>query len=266
MSTILALGVGLAGCASEPAAVSEPAVVTRASATPAADLESLFGDYGGSLVVYDLNDRTYTRVRPERAKERLRPASTFKVLNSLVALQTGVVDEDEVIDWNGQDYGRAEWNRDQTIQTAIRDSVVWFYQELARRIGRARMKEYVAQVGYGNESIAGDIDSFWLDGGLKISAQEQVEFLADLYAGRLPFSAGVMATVRRLLVQEDGLSGKTGSGRTDDGYVGWFVGHVEAGDGEYVFATNLTSPDEAVSGAQARKVTVKALRRFGITD
>lgn len=267
-----ALVAGLSGCALTTAPAPAPTTVASSAtslATQDQDLSDIFKGYDGTLVVYDVESQEYLRVHPARADRRYEPASTFKILNSLIALETGVVeDENELIPWDGTVYDTPEWNRDQTLRSAIRDSVVWAYQELASRIGRARMREYVDRVGYGNSDISGPLDYFWLDGGLRISANEQVEFLKRLYAGDLPFSDRTMAIVRKILVREQTpaytLSGKTGSGRIETGWVGWFAGHVQTPAGAYIVAVNITSPSDDASGAVAQAIAMKGLRRLQI--
>ena len=142
--------------------------------------------------MYDLKNNRYTRYAPEQGAERLLPASTFKILASLIGLETGVIpDENYVIKWDGTRYPIPSWNQDHTLKTAIQNSVVWYYQELARRVGREKMQYWVDVVNYGNKDISGEIDNFWLVGGLRISANEQVEILKRQYQEDLPFLNGL---------------------------------------------------------------------------
>jgi beta-lactamase class D len=120
----------------------------------------------------------YTSNDFRRAKERFLPASTFKIFNSLAALESGVIkDQDEIIKWDSIPRGWEKWDMDHNLRSAIKYSAVWFYQELARRIGEEKMRSYINKTGYGNKNIEGGIDLFWLQGELKISAMEQIEFL-----------------------------------------------------------------------------------------
>jgi beta-lactamase class D len=227
-------------------------------------------DVEGAFVLYDLSNDTYIYHNRERCTERFLPASTFKVMNALIALETGVVvGADEVIEWDGIDRGYAPWNQDHTLATAMEYSVVWYYQEVARRIGRERMQEYVDLVEYGNRDITGDLDTFWLEGGLRISAEEQVEFLRQLYEGELPFSGGSMNTVREMIVVEEGegykLSGKTGWASRVEPQTGWFVGYLELEDRACVFATNAEREGSSESlGWMSREITGEILRGMGL--
>jgi beta-lactamase class D len=188
-------------------------------------------------------------------------------MNSLIALETGVIpDENYVIEWDGTQHEIASWNQDHTLKTAIQNSVVWYYQELARRVGRQKMQQYIDAVGYGNQDIRGPIDVFWLDGSLKISADEQVEFLKRLYQEDLPFSERSLKIVKGILALEktdtDVLNGKTGSGQVDGVYTGWFVGYVEKEGNAYFFATNLQAAHPNAKGTEAKNIALSILQEF----
>ena len=239
----------------------------KAASMERTDLKDFFKGADGAFVLYDRNANSYTRYNPERCAEQFLPASTFKILNGLIGLETGVIpDEDYVIKWDGHEWPINEWNRDHTFKSAIQNSVVWYFQELARRVGPERMKKYVEAAGYGNKNIGGPIDSFWLDGDLRISANEQVEFLKRFFANDLPFSKRSMDIVKSILVvdRQDTftLSGKTGSVVRVKEYQGWFVGYLETKDNVYIFATNMasSSPDGFANGAAARQITLDILK------
>ena len=179
-----------------------------------------------------------------------------------------IPDENYVIKWDGTRYDLSAWNQDHTLKTAIRDSVVWYYQELARRVGKEKMQQYVDAVGYGNKDISGKIDSFWLDGGLRISANEQVEFLKRLYANQLPFSQRSMKIVKEIIVLEKAkdyqLSGKTGSVQRAGTKEGWFVGYVEEKGDVYFFATNIENQKLDASGVKAQEISQNILQSLGL--
>jgi beta-lactamase class D len=231
------------------------------------ELEKDLQGFKGAFVLYDLNRNRYIRYNPERCVERFMPASTFKVMNSLIGLETGVIpDADYVIKWDGTTYDIPAWNQDHTLRTAIQNSVVWYYQELARRVGEKRMQEYVDAANYGNKDISGKIDTFWLEGGLRISAEEQVVFLKRLYKGELPFSQQSMSTVKEILVLEKTeafqLSGKTGSALRVLPTVSWFVGYLETKGNVYFFATNIEG--SAGTGDKAREIAQNILHDLGL--
>ncbi|MEW5875449.1 MAG: penicillin-binding transpeptidase domain-containing protein [Candidatus Zixiibacteriota bacterium] len=188
----------------------------------------------------------------ERAAEPMIPASTFKIPNTIIALETGVASgADFTLPFDSvasppQPWWPESWRRSHTLRSAFQNSVVWFYQELARRIGPRRMEEYLRRLDYGNQSIGGGIDRFWLDGDLRISALQQVDFLRRFYSGELPVSGSTVDIVKDIMILEDSaghrLSGKTGTASIEeDNTLGWFVGSIAVGDSAYYFALNFTS-------------------------
>jgi beta-lactamase class D len=235
--------------------------------TERADFARYFAATGtvGTLLIYDLRqDRTLVH-NSERARTRFTPASTFKIPNSLIGLETGAVrDADgEVFKWDGVTRQIAPWNRDHTLRSAIRDSVVPVYQEIARRIGPERMRDYVARIGYGNNDIGDVIDRFWLQGPLAISAEEQIGFLTRLYRDDLPFSGRTLALVKDIMVVEAGIDYTIRAKTGWDGHVtpniGWWVGWVERGADVIFFALNMDM--SAPSHLAARMEIVRAILR-----
>lgn len=201
---------------------------------------------------------------------RFLPASTYKIPNTLIALETGVATGPDFalardpIKTPQQDWWPAVWAHDHTLRSALPNSVVWFYQELARRIGAERMQAYIDRFDYGNRNISGGIDQFWLTGGLRISADEQVRFLKRFHSGELGVSPRATEIAKTLLVLEETpayrLSGKTGwagfgdpSGRS----IGWLVGYLERGAEVYFFALNLDIANS--SDAAARLAITRAI-------
>lgn len=218
----------------------------------------------GTLVVYDQARDTTHVFDAERARTAFIPASTFKIPNSLIALEAKVLrDERQILPWDGETRSIASWNRPHTLRTALRESVVPVYQAFARAIGERRMRRYLAKLDYGNRDIGGGIDRFWLEGGLRISAIEQIAFLRRLQRHELPISERAQRIVTEALINEAGpdfvLRAKTGwAGRTQPG-IGWWVGWVERDDDVFFFALNMDIADESQLGA--RKSIVRAVLR-----
>ncbi len=219
----------------------------------------------GCFVICPVDADDCDRLNADRCGERFIPASTFKILNSLIALETGAVKSTEdVLKWDGRTHRIRSWNQDQDMANAFQRSCVWFYQELARRIGSDRMQQYVNASDYGNADISGGIDRFWLDGALRISCDEQIALLRKLWKDALPFSAEVQRTVRQLMVLEHGdgyvLSGKTGLGDIDGTLYGWLVGFIEHEGTPYCYALNIASPSmEMYALAKLRHRLVREL-------
>jgi beta-lactamase class D len=233
------------------------------------DLGKFFNGYKGTFVMLDVKKNSYIRYNEQQAAERHPPCSTFKILNSLIGLETGVIeDENFVLKWDGKPQRFESWNRDHNLQSAITNSVVWYYQELASRVGEKRMKKYIQSVGYGNGDISGGIRKFWLMNSLKVSANEQVDFLHRLYKNDLPFSQRSIDIVKKItkLSETDKYTfrGKTGSGLDYGKYnLGWFIGYVEHKDNVYIFATNILGEGE-VNGKKAREITEAILKEMGL--
>lgn len=241
-------------------------------AAPLKSLEqaaAFFQGVQGTFVLYDEAADQYTVYNQPQSEKRLPPCSSFKIYNSLIALETGVaVDEAMVIAWNGQPSSITAWNRDHTMTSAIQNSVVWYYQVLAQRIEPQRMQQHLDVLPYGNRDISGGIDRFWLHSSLVINAREQVDLLRRLYQDDLPFSSRNMAIVRKIILQSetDGVrfSGKTGSAYVGGQFtVGWFVGAVERDQRRYFFAVNIEGEKEA-SGMKAHGIAVDVMKSLAI--
>ena len=199
----------------------------------------------GAFVLHRLGSNEFRTNDRTRAETRFLPASTFKIFSALVALETGVIpDEKTSFKWDSVERRVPDWNRDHDLSSAIRASAVWYFQELARRIGPGRMQQWIDTIGYGNQDISGEPDAFWLTGSIRISPLEQIRFLERLYANDLPFSQRSMDIVKRILILEETseytLRGKTGWGDVGDRGVGWFVGYLERSDDVWIFANNIT--------------------------
>lgn len=224
----------------------------------------------GCFLLYDLNENKYIGYNFKRASTPFLPASTYKIFNSLIALETGVVrDENDIIKWDGVDRGSREWNKDLSMKDAFKYSAAWFYQEMARRIGKERMQHYLNRAGYGNRNIQGGIDQFWFDGELRITPKEQIEMLVKLYRNELPFSPRTMNIVKDIMVEEKipeyVLHAKTGWAATTKPQIGWWVGYVEKGKNVYFFATNIDiNKDE--DGKARKSVTKNILRELAIVN
>ena len=188
-----------------------------------------------SFILRNHNHESVHFVNKEECLRRTLPASTFKIFNSLVALETGIAPNDDLlIKWDGINREMPAWNKDLTLREAFRESAVWYFQELARRIGQPTMQRYLDTAEYGNKTIS-SIDSFWLDGSLQISPDEQVGLIRRLYFNDLPFAERSQRIVKSMMLREDSthykLYYKTGWGHanstTDELWVVGFIERVE---------------------------------------
>ncbi len=203
-------------------------------------------DVDGSFVLYDPQADKYVFYNKSQFEQTFSPASTFKICNSLIGLETGVIkDENFVIPWDSVVRQNPNWNTDQDLKTAFKNSTVWYYQELARRVGGQQMKYWLDKVHYGNADTSGGIDRFWLSGGLRISPQQQIDFLKNLHDNQLPFSKRSMDMVKNIMITKDTLGfvvrAKTGWSAQDNIDIGWYVGYLENKDKVYYFANCIQS-------------------------
>ena len=177
------------------------------------------------------------------------PASTFKIINMLIALETGTIrDENDVVKWPGKTdtvkYGyRPEIYHDISVKQAFEVSAGWAFIELAKKIDRSVYKKYLTQCGYGNVDLSEPGADFWNFGPLGISPIGQVEFLRRLYEEKLPFSKRNMGIVKRVMISEQNqaytIRSKTGWTMANQMNTGWWVGYLEKQDGVYFFAARL---------------------------
>lgn len=224
----------------------------------------LFDNGQGSFIVSD--------------KHRFRdsawlPASTFKIVNALVGLETGVVKDDStVIPWDGVTRSVPEWNQDLSMSRAFRASAVPWFQELARRIGQPVMQHWIDTLGYAKgygKTRISQIDTFWLDNSMKVSPDEQLGLVKRLYFSQLPFQHRTQEIVCRMMLMEDNanykLAYKTGLEHAENGdYIAWIVGWVEENKHPYFFVQQFRAPASAKGIPAARlDILKKSLAELG---
>jgi beta-lactamase class D len=258
----LLLLAGLAACS--PNNVSEDS-----------SLGSFFTDNGarGCFALFNNNNGQFTVYNLERFRDSAySPASTFKIVNGLIGLQTGVITDDSmVIKWDGVTRFNEEWNRDLNFLQAFRASAVPYFQEVARRIGKDTMRRWLDSLSYGNRRIGGAVDSFWLDGSLTITPDEQLGLVKRLYFNQLPFHQINQERVKRAMLLEDKpeyrlayKTGWTGWDSVKRRHIGWVVGWVEENKHPYFFALNLESSSQQYDmPAQRLKILKGILGKMG---
>lgn len=245
----LAVLIAVAACSSStPESSSPPGSIAPSAVVEHDDWGDDFAAAGtaGTFVARRVGG-TETHVwNPDRADEPRLPGSTFKILNSMIVLETETLpDVDTEVAWDGVIRGVEAWNRNHSLRSGIEVSAVWMYQEMARRIGETEMADWVRRADYGNADTSGAVDRFWLDGELRISPV-QIDFLEQAVLGELPFRSDVVDSVLEILVRESGdgwtWSHKTGTVLADDPALGWLVGTTSNGSESWVFGLNLDLP------------------------
>ncbi len=233
------------------------------------DLHNIFKGYKGSFVLYDSTENTWRIYDKDNAVTRISPASTFKIYSALYGLESGTITpEQSLIRWNGQNYVYNLWNADQTLESAMQNSVTWYFQALDQRASLSDIEKYVQEIGYGNQIVEGDIASYWLNSSLKISPVEQVQLLKKLYNNEFEFAPENIKAVKNAIslytTDEGTLSGKTGTEEVNgQNTSGWFIGYIEKNGHTYFFSTNIQS-NQLASGPAATELTFMILSDLGL--
>ena len=233
------------------------------------DFSKYFGKYEGSFVLYDLENDIWSIHDVEHATLRVAPDSTYKIYDALFGLEEGVITpEDSFIAWNGKNYPFETWNSDQTLQSAMNSSVNWYFQAIDEQLASTNIRNYIQQIGYGNENVSGRLSTYWLESSLKISPVEQVKLLTKLQNNSLGFSSENINAVKDAICLSSSdagtFYGKTGTGRVDGQDVnGWFIGYIETADNTYFFATNIGADSDA-TGGNATEITMSILSDMNI--
>jgi len=230
---------------------------------------TMFDNASGQVTVYNM----------ELDTQRFSPASTYKIVNSLIGLQTGVILNDTMtIPWDGKTrvFSNGDtaknWNKDMGMTEAFKVSCVPYYQEVARRIGRDTMQRWIDSLGYGNKNLQGPIDSFWLNNALKVSPDEQLGLVKRLYFDQLPFRKSVHEMVRNAMIQEENtaykLCFKTGWTQDENNNnIGWQVGWIEENKHVYFFVTFIKAPPGPIDIKQVRdNITRGILSKYGFFE
>jgi len=250
------------------------ALPLAASATPWRDepaVTAMFRNAGvdGTFVLLDERRGELRGHNRERAEQRFSPASSFKIANALIGLSLGAVQSvDEVIPYTGDPNPfMREWLQPMGLRGGMKVSNVPLYQELARRIGLAPMRDAIRRLGYGNEQIGDTVTTFWLRGPLAISAVEQTRFLSGLAHQRLPFPRGAQQQVAEITQVDSGpgwsLHAKTGWQNAPGAGVGWWVGWVQKGEQITPFALNFAMAGNA-DAPKREQLGRASLRAVGV--
>ena len=261
--------------------------VTSASVFGQVDFARPFEEFGisGSITLYDYRAKMYLSSDLEDSQVTTLPASTFKILNSLIALETGVISSlQDTVRWPGSTdhdkYGyRPDIYRDLSVAEAFRLSAGWVYVELAKKIGKEQYLDYLAKVGYGNGNLSIDDADFWNFGDFAVSPAEQIELLLGVYKETLPFRKSSFTALKQVMIVEETdeytLRAKTGWTRDGNQDTGWWIGYVESQVNVYFFATRIVRKREGETqrfatynkyGPCRKEITYTILRQLGALD
>lgn len=221
----------------------------------------------GCFGLYDNGQNQFTICNLSRYRDSTYlPASTFKIVNSLIGIETGRIhDENMVIPWDGINRKMLDWNKDLTMAEAFKVSSLPYYQEVARRIGKDTMQYWLDTLHYAskhNRALIKTIDSFWIDNSIKITPDEQLGLVKKLYFDQLPFQKRTQHIVKQVMLREKNanyaLSYKTGWGVNENGHsIGWLVGWIEENLHPYFFVLNVESADVNIDMKKVRESILK---------
>jgi len=234
------------------------------------------GDKHCTFVLLSETNNQLQIINEARAKTALSPFSTFKITNSVIALEQGKIkDSKQVLTYDKDKYPTQAWwppvwkLPSYNLSSAFKYSVVPVFRQMATDIGQQNMQTYLERLGYGNEDISSGLDDFWLNGSLKISAVEQIGFLQRLHQNQFNLSPTTISTIKKVMLVESTseykLYGKTGAGKVDDKtMLGWYVGFVENKRGVHYFAFNFNRDTYAQMKAERINTVINHLKVAGV--
>lgn len=238
------------------------------------EFESYFNEYKvrGCFLLYDFQEDKTLIYNIERCEQGFLPASTFKMVNTLIGLENDIISGEEfVIPWDSVNRQIPAWNRDHNLASAFQYSVVPWYQELARQIGLSKMQSGVEKAKFGKMEISNDnLDLFWLTGESRISPFEQLDFQKRLIKNELPFKQKNIDLVKKIMILEETpeyiFRGKTGWAVMKEKNIGWLVGYIEVNSKKYAYVINIESDDEDTTlfSKSRLEITQKILSKLGL--
>ncbi len=233
------------------------------------DVSAIFGSYDGSFVLYDNHLDSWKIYNLEEANKRIPPDSTYKIYDALLGLESGIITpEHSSMAWNGEHFSYSAWENDQDLNSAMQNSVNWYFQTMDSQLGLNKIQEFLNEIEYGNQTTSSNLKLYWSDFSLKISPIEQVELLKKFNTNGFHLHSPNVLSVKnaiKIADTSDGtFYGKTGTGCIDGQDIsGWFIGYIETSDNIYYFATNIQS-DSNATGKKALEITSAILKKLHI--
>ncbi|HEA6080256.1 TPA: beta-lactam sensor/signal transducer BlaR1 [Staphylococcus aureus] len=228
-----------------------------------------FGSNSGSFVMYSMKKDKYYIYNEKESRKRYSPDSTYKIYLALFGLDRHIIsDKNSRMSWNHNHYPFDSWNKDQDLNTAIQNSVNWYFERISNQLSKNYTSDQLKQLNYGNKNL-GSYKAYWLEDSLKISNLEQVIVLKNMMEQNNHFSKSEKKQLSSsLLIRKNEnyeLYGKTGTGIVNGKYNnGWFVGYVITNHDKYYFSTHLS--DEKASGENAKFINEKILKEMGVLN
>ncbi|HHI7859165.1 TPA: beta-lactam sensor/signal transducer BlaR1 [Staphylococcus aureus] len=228
-----------------------------------------FGSNSGSFVMYSMKKDKYYIYNEKESRKRYSPDSTYKIYLALFGLDRHIIsDKNSRMSWNHNQYPFDSWNKDQDLNTAMQNSVNWYFERISNQIPKNYTATQLKLLNYGNKNL-GSYKSYWMEDSLKVSNLEQVIVLKNMMEQNSYFSKNEKKQLSSsLLIRKNEnyeLYGKTGTGIVNGKYNnGWFVGYVITNHDKYYFSTHLS--DEKASGKNAELINEKILKEMGVLN
>ena len=267
------------GCSSNRQADGKSNILAKNDINIRGDFQNYFDSCGveGTIAIYDIRNDKWIVSDTVGLEIETLPASTFKIINLLIALETNTIkDENEIIKWVGSTdtvkYGyRPEIYHDMPVKEAFELSAGWVFVELAKKIGKDTYRKHLAESKYGNNNLSQTEADFWNFGDFVISPKNQVEFVKSFYEEKLPFSKRNIDIVKNVMITEQNeeytIRAKTGWTRENNINTGWWTGYIETKNGTYIFATRLLQDRKMKRsdfGSCRKEITKKVFKDLNI--
>ncbi len=240
-------------------------LLTTMTILMAQNLDSLFGSSEGTLYISSLDGSQEFRVNAEDGDSGYIPASTFKIPHTLIALETGVIDSSTIFEWDSVSRSYEPWNQDQNLTNAFNRSCVWCYQTVTEELSDSIYLDFLKRFNYGNQITGDTLTSFWLNGDIRVSVNQQIDFLKRMYQNDLPVDTNAIELLKNIMIIESNdkfiLRAKTGWSGED----GWFVGYLDTDDSVWFFANHIKISDNSQL-ALRRSLVMDAFRELRIID
>lgn len=252
-----------------------------ASATLPAQTTNLAKTPEHCFVLFDERTGTVAPASGRACDTRVTPASTFKIPHALAALDAKVISgPHDVFQYDGAETSMTAWKRDHDLASAMRNSVVWYFQRLAERLGAPKEREYLRKFAYGNQDASGPVTQFWLGSSLQISPNEQLNFLRRFFGNQLPVSPAAANAVRDILVQPRDhivnalgefpmgapwpagttVWAKTGAATDGNKSVTWLVGRIERDGRAWIFVSCVIDNADGMAAVNQAGTELKRRR------
>ncbi len=238
------------------------------------DLKEYFQGISGCAVIYDENKNIYNFYNQELTEKRSSPLSTFKIISTLIGLDSDVLQsKDTLVSWDGIQYPVEDWNHDMTLEQAFKSSCVWYFRDVIDRVGKEEVQKALDELSYGNCDISQwqgsnvnngyeKLNGFWLESSLLISPKEQVDILQHIFSNETSMREKNINILKDIMEIDNFDNIAKVYGKTGTGYRGnaWFIGMANKENNVYYFAIRLDdSNSDLCTGSKAKEIAINII-------